>query len=598
MTVMFALGGSIETAVITLAALTAIALPFALRGVRVQPKLGTLLLLGGGVVLGAALWRVAPVLSGDALFHLARVRKLDSLERALAARGRRVRRRRPAPRLRVPALARVPGADRRPRRRRPGARPAARVEHPRAAGRAGRVRGGPRALQQPRGRRRGRRRAGRADLARAGLGRRLQRAGAAADGEPPAARPGRDRALLRLPARPLDRDAARARCVRARDRARAPDLRRLPRRAARRLPRWRARSWPPRRVRARRDRLRRVLGADGRRLGGAAPDRAQDGLARPGRDGASGCDREVPRSARRLLRRQLPARARGLRPGRRDRDRSARDAPAGGARPAAALVGVRARRLARGADASRSRRRSSRPSPTSSRSRRRAARQASCRSRSRSPAACSCWRRCCASGCSRSRSQPGSASSSPSPATSATGSTTAGRRTSRGRPCSRGSAAFAVAAIIRWPGLHERAERSARSRPSSSCCRSACTPRRTGRRPRTTRRTTSARGCSPRSRAGPPPARSSSPTPTRATGSAPSCRSTSPTTRRRTWPTRPRTARTSATTTRVAFLKTGDLSIPRRYGAEWIVINRNRFKTPMTIQPVWQDAKYSLYRLQ
>lgn len=79
MTVMFALGGSIDTALITLTALTAIALPFALRGVRVQPKLGTLLLLGGGVVLGAALWRVAPALSGDALFHLARVRKLDTL---------------------------------------------------------------------------------------------------------------------------------------------------------------------------------------------------------------------------------------------------------------------------------------------------------------------------------------------------------------------------------------------------------------------------------------------------------------------------------------------------------------------------------------
>ena len=46
------------------------------------------------------------------------------------------------------------------------------------------------------------------------------------------------------------------------------------------------------------------------------------------------------------------------------------------------------------------------------------------------------------------------------------------------------------------------------------------------------------------------------------------------------------------------FLKTGDLSIPRRDGAEWIVVNRNRFLTPMTIQPVWQDARYSLYRLR
>ncbi|HEU5212891.1 MAG TPA: hypothetical protein VFU10_08995 [Gaiellaceae bacterium] len=79
LTVMFAVGGSIETALLALAVLTAAALPFAVRGVRIQPKLGTLLVLGGGAVLGAALWRVAPALSGDALFHLARVRKLDAL---------------------------------------------------------------------------------------------------------------------------------------------------------------------------------------------------------------------------------------------------------------------------------------------------------------------------------------------------------------------------------------------------------------------------------------------------------------------------------------------------------------------------------------
>ena len=79
MTVMFAMSGSIETALFALAAVTVLALPFAVRGVRMQPRLGTLLLLAGGVVLVAGLWRVTPALSGDALFHLARVRKLDAL---------------------------------------------------------------------------------------------------------------------------------------------------------------------------------------------------------------------------------------------------------------------------------------------------------------------------------------------------------------------------------------------------------------------------------------------------------------------------------------------------------------------------------------
>jgi hypothetical protein len=80
MTVMFALGGTIVTALVALAIVGAVALPFAVRGRPLQPRAGTLLLLAGGVVLGVALWRVAPVLSGDALFHLARVRKLDAFD--------------------------------------------------------------------------------------------------------------------------------------------------------------------------------------------------------------------------------------------------------------------------------------------------------------------------------------------------------------------------------------------------------------------------------------------------------------------------------------------------------------------------------------
>ena len=80
MTVMFVAGGSITLALVALAAVGAVALPFAVRGRQLEPRAGTLLLLAGGVLLGVALWRVAPALSGDALFHLGRVRKLDSFD--------------------------------------------------------------------------------------------------------------------------------------------------------------------------------------------------------------------------------------------------------------------------------------------------------------------------------------------------------------------------------------------------------------------------------------------------------------------------------------------------------------------------------------
>ena len=44
------------------------------------------------------------------------------------------------------------------------------------------------------------------------------------------------------------------------------------------------------------------------------------------------------------------------------------------------------------------------------------------------------------------------------------------------------------------------------------------------------------------------------------------------------------------------FLKTGDLSIPRRYGADWIIVNRRRFLTPLDLTPVYEDEQYALYR--
>ena len=44
------------------------------------------------------------------------------------------------------------------------------------------------------------------------------------------------------------------------------------------------------------------------------------------------------------------------------------------------------------------------------------------------------------------------------------------------------------------------------------------------------------------------------------------------------------------------FLKTADLGIPRAYGADWIVVNRRRFKTPLKQAPVYEDEQYALYR--
>src|SRR5207244_2369018 len=47
-------------------------------GVVTVPAGGTGLVLMLGIAFGIALWHVAPALDGDALFHMARVRKLDA----------------------------------------------------------------------------------------------------------------------------------------------------------------------------------------------------------------------------------------------------------------------------------------------------------------------------------------------------------------------------------------------------------------------------------------------------------------------------------------------------------------------------------------
>ena len=46
------------------------------------------------------------------------------------------------------------------------------------------------------------------------------------------------------------------------------------------------------------------------------------------------------------------------------------------------------------------------------------------------------------------------------------------------------------------------------------------------------------------------------------------------------------------------FFRAGDLAIPRRYGAGWLVVDRARSKLRLPLRPVYADAKYVLYRLR
>ncbi len=46
-----------------------------------------------------------------------------------------------------------------------------------------------------------------------------------------------------------------------------------------------------------------------------------------------------------------------------------------------------------------------------------------------------------------------------------------------------------------------------------------------------------------------------------------------------------------------AFLRTGDVSIPRRYGATWIVLDRQRSKLKLDLPRAYADSVYVLYRL-
>jgi hypothetical protein len=74
--VTFGVHSSLRLTLALLAAVALLALPFAFRPLPAWPGRGELAVLGVGIAFGIALWFVA-VLDGDAFFHLARVRKLE-----------------------------------------------------------------------------------------------------------------------------------------------------------------------------------------------------------------------------------------------------------------------------------------------------------------------------------------------------------------------------------------------------------------------------------------------------------------------------------------------------------------------------------------
>jgi hypothetical protein len=46
------------------------------------------------------------------------------------------------------------------------------------------------------------------------------------------------------------------------------------------------------------------------------------------------------------------------------------------------------------------------------------------------------------------------------------------------------------------------------------------------------------------------------------------------------------------------FLRTGDLAIPRRYGATWLVVDARRAPPKPALRPVYRDSRYTLYKLK
>ena len=46
-----------------------------------------------------------------------------------------------------------------------------------------------------------------------------------------------------------------------------------------------------------------------------------------------------------------------------------------------------------------------------------------------------------------------------------------------------------------------------------------------------------------------------------------------------------------------AFYSTGDLAIPRRYHARWLVVARFRRHPNIPLRPLYKDARFALYRI-
>ena len=78
--VTFAAGASLGLTLALLLATGLVALRFAWRAPRPPPLPGRWWVLGAGAVLGILLWHVAGEIGGDGLFHLARVRKLEAFD--------------------------------------------------------------------------------------------------------------------------------------------------------------------------------------------------------------------------------------------------------------------------------------------------------------------------------------------------------------------------------------------------------------------------------------------------------------------------------------------------------------------------------------
>jgi hypothetical protein len=78
--VTFLVGASLTLTLVLLLAIGAVALPFVRRAPSGKLAPGSWWVLGAGAVLGILLWHVAGEIGGDGLFHLARVRKLEAFD--------------------------------------------------------------------------------------------------------------------------------------------------------------------------------------------------------------------------------------------------------------------------------------------------------------------------------------------------------------------------------------------------------------------------------------------------------------------------------------------------------------------------------------